>query len=637
MKKFDKFQRDIINYEVKEDSCLTVQAGAGSGKSTTMVGKCMRLIEDGLNPSSILMTTFSNKSVRDLKHKFKAMYPNQIKLPQITTLHSFGIYLLKEVIGLDFKVINESQATKLMLEVLEEEGFFEDVEDKQKYPFAKTVQEYIAVYKEQNLGYLEILSDKDFDIFQYSNEVTKVFNRFQFLRIAKAYHNKKQSEEVLDFGDLVYEAFHILRENEEILEDVRKMFKFAIIDEAQDINQVQWDLIMLIFQGKKLVAVGDRVQNIYNFRYSMPENFTPDYLGKFFSNVKELELKYNYRSKKEIVEFGNIVRVIAGNTLQLLPYQESKPDSVRFEAVYDNVQEGNKVAEIIKDLVENQGYDYKDISIVIRGNAVIKTIVEPSLIKEKIPYLIKNNTTGAKMTDRLSTELFFNALSVVYDINDKFAFVDFLRELDYPLEEIEKVSDFLQNNPLEDVTSLDDEFITDLYNNFVSMHDLLDGYDKVEIILSDIYHIIKNNVNSVYGGDLSLVYKSIVNLWYNIKAENTESSIKETLQEMIVRVRDFDEAKEANKVQLGTIHSFKGLESKVSIVCGFTSFRPKKDPLNDEANMLYVQVSRAMEKLFIVNSYNFVSKNFKTSEGYINEYLSSAVLKYKRLRGLIRG
>jgi len=459
----------------------------------------------------------------------------------------------------------------------------------------------------------------------------------EFKEIAKYYDEVKQEKGLYDFSDLIYETYYMLLDDEEVLELVRDSIEVGIIDEAQDINQLQWDFMMLLFKGKKMVCVGDPMQNIYNFRYSVPENFTVAYLSKFFSKVKSFDLAYNYRSTKEIVQVGNIIRKIGGDTLELIPFRDSKKASVEFVEVYDNIQEGTKVAELIKGLIDT-GYRYSDIVVISRTNRVLREIVQVSLVKENIPYRMNNHTAGAKLMDRLSSDVYFNALSVIYNIKDWFAFIELIRQL-LPNNEpfIAKLSDGITkykslNFKLTD--SLDIkllERVRGIYESLEQMAEELDGYDKAGNMLQSLHSMLyyETQDNIEIRKDLAMVYKTILNFWYGLKEEFKGLSVHKTLEAMILRARDYDDEVTEDKISIGTIHSYKGLEFPVSIICGFTSFRPKKDIHNDLANMLYVQSSRAMDKLYIVNSFNYVAEEFKTSQGYIDERVSSLKIRYK--------
>jgi len=638
--KLDEYQNAVVVEPLFDNECLTVRAGAGSGKSTTMVAKAQKLIEDGVNPSSILMTTFSAKSVLDLKHKYKKMFPSQLKIPNISTLHTLGIKILKDYLGVDYQLMSEGASVGLMKRCISDLGFVDEGwhTEADLYPFAKTMLDYIAIYKEQNLGRgLALLEDMEFNIFKFADKSNNYFNRIEFKEIAKYYDEVKQEKGLYDFSDLIYEAYYLLMDDEDTLDLVKSNINIGIIDEAQDINQLQWDFMMLLFGGKKMVCVGDPMQNIYNFRYSVPENFTVEYLSKFFETVKPFDLAYNYRSTKEIVEAGNIMRKIGGDTLELIPYRASKKASVEFTEVYDNIQEGTKVAELVKGLVD-MGYEYGDIAVITRTNKVLREVVQVSLVKENIPYRMNNHTAGAKLMDRLSSDVYFNALSVIYDLNDWFAFVELMRQI-LPSNEpfIAKLSDGISshknlNFKFED--SYDNrqlDVAKRIYEQLEEMADELDGYDKAGNMLQSLYFMLHTETEDVIEirKDLEVVYKTILNFWYGLKEEFKKLSVHKTLEAMIIRARDYDKDVDSDKISIGSIHSFKGLEHKVSIICGFTSFRPKKDVHNDVANMLYVQGSRAMDKLYVINSFNYVAEEFKTTSGYIDDNVAELKARYK--------
>lgn len=562
--KLDKYQLKVYDEPLEDNKCITVRAGAGSGKSTTMVAKSQKLITEGVNSSSILMTTFSAKSVLDLKHKYKKMFPNQLKIPNISTIHSFGIKVLKDYLNIDYQLMNEGASVGLMKKCIADLGFLDEGWHKEAdlFPFAKTMLDYIAIYKEQNLGRgLDLLDDMEFNIFKHAEKSTNYFNRIEFKEIAKYYDEVKQSKGLFDFSDLVYEAYYGLLEDEVALELLRNHLSVGIVDEAQDINQLQWDFMMLLFANKKLVCVGDPMQNIYNFRYSVPENFTVNYLSKFFKTVKPLDLAYNYRSTKEIVEAGNIMRKIGGDTLELISARGSKKASVEFTEVYDNVQEGTKVAELIKGLVDS-GYEYGDIAVISRTNRVLREIVQVSLVKENIPYRMNNATAGAKLMDRLSSDVYFNALSVIYDLKDWFAFIDLVRQIVPNEEFIAKLSDKITKHKsldfkLSDPDDRDTMIIVEgLYSSLSKMAEELDGYDKAGAMLQSLYSLLTNYTREVQEiqKDLAMVYKTILNFWYGLKEEFKGLSVHKTLEAMILRARDYDTDVDKDKISIGSIH-----------------------------------------------------------------------------------
>lgn len=639
--KLDKFQIKVYDEPLELNKCITVRAGAGSGKSTTMVAKAQKLIVDGVNPASILMTTFSSKSVLDLKHKYKKMFPTQLKIPHISTLHTLGISILKDYLGIEYQLMNEGASVGLMKKCIAELGFIDEGwhTEADLFPFAKTMLDYIAIYKEQNLGYsLDLLDDMEFNIFEFAEKGNNYFNRIEFKEIAKYYDEIKQEKGLYDFSDLIYEAYHILKDDEDTLELVRSNMNIAIIDEAQDINQLQWDFMMLLFQGQKMVCVGDPMQNIYNFRFSVPENFTVEYLSKFFDTVTPLDLAYNYRSSKEIVQAGNILRGLGGDTLQLIPARGSKKASVEFTDVFDNIQEGTKVAELVKGLVDS-GYKPSEIAVITRTNRVLKEIIQPSLVKEDIAYKLNNHTAGTKLMDRLTSDVYFNALSIIYDDSDWFAFVDLMRQI-LPKNEpfINKLSDLIsKHNGLG--FELEDSYEVALLGRaksiYLSLQELaeeLEDYSQAGSMLQGLYTLLYRETEDLMEirKDLQLVYKTILNFWYGLKEEFKMLTVHKTLEAMILRAREYDQDEDSDKITIGSIHSFKGLEHKVSIVCGFTTFRPKKDVHHDLANMVYVQLSRAMDKLIVVNSFNYIAEEFKSSLGYIDETVSMLKSEYKR-------
>jgi len=628
--KLDDFQRKVYVQPVLKDTALIVEAVAGSGKSTTMVSKAYRFIKMGLKPHNILLTTFSNKSAKDLRTKFRNTFGDKVQgTPMITTLHSFGIEILKTFFKIKTPIIlTEWKSLMVIREICDNMGLFVNEDTGMKWNKKDQTAFVRQVY--DGLDYLKsnmIINDiRDIStgkvLINEFKDKSNWFSSELFAQIVVQYENVKRERGFYDYNDLIFRVYYELLNHKKILAKVRKKYKVAIIDEAQDLDASQWAFILLLSMGQRLIAVGDKMQNIYNFRYSVPANFSTTFLYKFFGKVIELSLENNYRSTKNIVDIGNIVRYIGKDKLVSKSFRPKVQGSVKFITVKNNLQEGTAIADQVKKALE-QGYSLGDITIICRSNMYIKTNVEPALVRNDIPYMLLSKQIGKKLTDKPANQIYFNILSLLINPNDITSLSDltvyikgcgekFADELGKQLlrtGDIRSVSVSSNNK-----TKLDNVKV--LYNEIYKLRNSISSIKLITKMLDVIGYLINVYLKPeiVSNKERETIEQVILN-WVNYYKGEGITDVWENINQVLFEIDSFDADDSEDKVRVGTIHSQKGLEQPISICAGFVGYKQRPDVDNDNVNMLYVQLSRAMDKLVVINSIDYVLKSGDTVKG----------------------
>lgn len=644
--KLDTYQQAILNYEHKLNTVLCLPATAGSGKSTTILAKIAKIISEAENQQEqanrIIATTFSNKSARDLTKKFKNTYP-ELPLPQIGTLHSFGIKILK-LDGIKPIIMTPWNSTLLIRSCIEDLEIFDDDTKKSVLTkVAEAVKDMIANLKANTEFSIKKLQNESYtDIGSYIPEDTLPdlmdIIEDNFHSIALLYENKKIQQNLFDYDDLIYRANQMLDFNETVLDELRESLDYIFIDEAQDCDKSQFELFFKISEHKRLTLVYDVCQTLYKFRWSRPELLQPFSLQKHFTNIVELPLLYNYRSTENIVKIGNTLREVADDNYRSTPSREAVKGSVKLKVCKNNIAEGDVIADMINDYMK-ESFKAKDITVISRGNWYLRTIVEPALIRRNIPYIHASSKSGKKLNEKNINRLIFSMINYLVNPNNYMALlgvIPYIKGIGPAF--IEKVEMIYLAQGLTNLT-LTGQFKTksdlekcqaiDMLIN--AMKEISEAVNALTI--SEMMEQLKQLIfeymilPSTYE-DLQLIITAIIN-WVNFYIEAGKINLSDILETILLDINNFDVSEDKDAVILSTIHQTKGLSLPVTICGGFTSAMPPSNDYNDEQYMIYVQMSRAIEKLAIVYSVEYITKDNKSRDPYINPFLELMLAKLK--------
>ena len=620
---FNNKQKEAVTSPSKY---IRVIAGAGSGKTRVLTSRISYLIESGVSPRNILAITFTNKASNEMKTRVIDSLEGMIYPPLIATFHSFCVRFLKEEIGIidypkDFNILDEEDKTKLVKEILK------DLNIDKNYVDYKEMINYIS-YLKTNFYNTNYISNHVFDV-EREKDKNKIF---------KSYENRLNKMKCLDFDDLLVKTYDILTKYEDIKEKWQKRYKFILVDEFQDTNDIQFDLIkLLVGKDNSLFVVGDPDQTIYSWRganLKIIMDFETMYPG-----ANTIILDENYRSKQKILNLANAL--IKNNRKRVhkdLITKNGDGEDISYYNLDSSLSEANKVVNLIIKDREKYDYDYKDIAILYRSNYLSRDI-ENALVRNGIPYKIYG---GVKFYERK-------------EIKDSLAYLRILvnKEDDLSLQRIiNEPKRGLGDTTLEKFKALASTYNISLYRAIKEHLDLINR-NEVRLNISKFIDLIEEYSSKDLTSDLVNLLDDLLNDvgYYSMLNELDEEERKDNIRELMNNITYYennaeevslsgflqeitlftsqDEIDDKDHVSLMTIHTAKGLEFKDVFVIGLCegifpsekSLMEDSDNIEEERRLAYVAFTRAKEVLHLSSNYgiNFVVHASNTPSRFINE------------------
>lgn len=371
----DKNQRQIV---VTDEEKTLVIAGAGSGKSLTIIGKIKYLIErKNIKQSDILCISFTNEACNSLKNKLKEYYNYDIN---VLTFHKLGISIIKER-NKEFNIASNCLEF-VIKEVLEQSNLKEYLKKYFKIDYInqidKLISTFIHLYKStyNNLDYYEKIIKK----VKSKKELILIKIIYMIHRI---YDVELKSQNEIDFDDMLHIANEIILKN-----DIRKKYKYIIIDEYQDTSYVKFNLIKNILEktNAHLLAVGDDFQSIYRFTGCNLDIFIN--FKKYFKNSVIMKLENTYRNSLELIKITS--KFILKNKKQIKKNLHSNKHIIEpIKYVYYN----NKKQIFKKLIIDIYNKSKKEIMILGRNNCDINSVIDNDFIlnNDNLIYLKNKN------------------------------------------------------------------------------------------------------------------------------------------------------------------------------------------------------------------------------------------------------
>ena len=276
---------------------LLVIAGAGSGKTRTLVHRVAWLLEQSVPAHQILLLTFTRRAAQEMLERTRRLHPLARQVIG-GTFHSLCHRLLRQYAGLldlpgHFTVLDQGDGEQLLRGIISEQGLKPKADS--RFPKAGTVIDLIS--KSRNLE----LSLED-TIWQYASHLSAYMEPMEIM--ARQYTAQKLSQGLLDYDDLLYFTQDLLLSHHELRTELGRRWQHLLVDEYQDTNAVQGRLVSLLAAGSRnLMVVGDDAQSIYRFRGARIENILE--FAQEFKDAKVMKLEENYRSTQRILDLAN--------------------------------------------------------------------------------------------------------------------------------------------------------------------------------------------------------------------------------------------------------------------------------------------------------------------------------------------
>ncbi|MFH7808390.1 ATP-dependent helicase [Acinetobacter sp. BSP-153] len=571
-----------------------VLAGAGCGKTKTIVARAAYLIDQGIPANQIQILTFTRRSASEIVARVELALGEQAKGLRASTFHTFCMYLLRRVpkaFGLEQFSIIDRDDQLMMFRLIRGKDDKKNPNQLPKpqelcdlYSFARNTRQKLSDALEKQ--HPEHLAFKD-----------------QIAEIMKEYETRKRARSFLDYDDILAIVASALDQSDGLADYVASLCKHMLVDEMQDTNPLQWALLEPLKDKVSLFCVGDDAQSIYGFRGADFENI--HHFKDRVPNAQVFKLEQNYRSTQEILDLSNWLldqsEIQYNKRLDAHRGEGVKPRMHIFPNEFD---EAKWIAIDIKERHYLQGQRWSDHMVLVRSSFAARHI-EAACIAANVPYRFIG---GMKLLETAHVKDLLSLLRVIANPLDDIAWMRFLTlwngvgdvgasrlaqqlllepEFDLIFDKLEKFGRI----PAESVLIM--KQMTVLKQEVQACVSL--GIQAIEAQLAENY---KKDWNRRQG-DFELVKQ--------LASKHTQLS--EFLEEYVldpVSISEIERQSDTDVVTLITIHSAKGTEQKVCYVVNVTPgqyphARAQGDfnDVEEERRVLYVALTRAQNELIL--------------------------------------
>ena len=677
-KLFDKYYGDL-NSKQREaiyavNGPLLILAGAGSGKTTVLVRRIAHIIRYGnaynsvevpdeitdkdiedinhafdlsndnlaeyltkysVDPApawSVLGITFTNKAAGEIKARITDIFGGESEETAeifTGTFHSVCCRFLRKFgdrIGYDrsFSICDSSDSKSLISDCMNRLNIDE------KNLAVKSVQNIISRAKDK----LQTPED-------LASEAGQDYKLKKVAEIYAAYQARLESQNLLDFDDIIMQTVRLLSEHDDVREKLQKRFKYVCVDEYQDTNYAQLKLTLLLSgEYRNIMVVGDDDQSIYKFRGAVIENILN--FDKNYSDTAIIRLEENYRSTKTILDAANgIISNNKGRLGKTLWTQSEKGEPITVKELRDQIEEGKYICRTISDKCVKDGLSFKDFAVLYRMNVQSRAI-EQALAKSAIPYRVLG---GLRFFDRMEVKDIVSYLNV---INNPLDDVRLKRIINTPrrgigsksfevasviaaaegfsvLELLRNAKKYTAISAIAAKAMQDFSYLIDSLKEFSSSHSTSETIAKV-IEATGYGDMIGNIPDKTEREERASNLEELISTAEQYDESAEEPTLSEFLEEVAL-VSDVDKYDEcADAVVLMTIHSAKGLEFPVVFLPGmeegvFPGYQTVMNPeeIEEERRLAYVAVTRAKKKVIISHVVNRMM-NGKTQYNKISRF-----------------
>ncbi len=585
---------------------LLVIAGAGSGKTRTLIYRVARLIESGVPPGAILLLTFTRRAAQEMLRRAEQLVGERSRSVAGGTFHSFANLMLRHYgqaggIKPNFTILDRADMEDVLNLLRARMGL---ASRERRFPKKSTLAETISMARNKRRP-LEQEIEADFPhLIEHAQEI---------VALERQYEAYKRERGLLDYDDLLYRFVEMLTGHEQIRRRISESFRYIMIDEYQDTNLVQAEMVRLLaFTHRNVMAVGDDAQSIYAFRGANFRNIMD--FPQMFEGARIVKLEENYRSLQGILDVANeiIARAAEKYTkiLRACRRGEFRPLLVRAS---DEHTQSRFVAQHILELRE-QGVELDEIAILFRSS-FHSFDLELELQRRDIPFIKRG---GFKFIETAHIKDVLAHLRVVANPTDA---VSWLRALTL----VKGVGNRTAERIVETLIAAPEPEKALVASSALSIArgEAADGLSRLATLVSTMRTVSRRPAEDVaatvnyylpmmrelYPDDyprrerdlehfqnITQRYRSLESMLSDMALEPPSDSLGGVL------ATDPDEG----YVTLSTIHSAKGLEWKVVFIIWAAEGRfpspQSADPeeLEEERRLMYVAATRAKDELYFV-------------------------------------
>ncbi len=590
---FEKLNESQTAAVKQTEGPVLILAGAGSGKTTTVVSRLAYLIEGvGIPASNTLTLTFTNKAAKEMRERSSSMMKNLSFPPLLCTFHKFGLLFLKFNIHLlnrqnNFVVIDTDDKKRIIKKINSE------------IPTPLIASE-ISRYKNS------LLNPED------AYKQAEYFNYQQIAKIYEEYETYLLENNLVDFDDLIALTYRLLDENEDLARATSQKYRYIMVDEYQDTNELQLKLLQKLCSAhNNLCVVGDDDQSIYGWRGAHIRNIME--FDQDFNGTSVFKLEENYRSREPILKVANSLIEHNRSRLgkKLIPTRGSGEDVTILNSNDEN-EEARKIASKVAKLLDS-GVKAEDIAVLYRVNVLSRSI-EEGLNRAGIAYKLVG---GLRFYDRAEIKDLISYIRVITNFHDDFSFK---RIVNKPKRGLGKASvdkielaahanessifDYIEKISLSDLEILVKNKNAKTLKKFVK-----DIQSVAKVVAESTYNFIDVleetfHLKNIYAGmpdeaEKILNMDEFYGLFRDFVKNSPEASLDEFLNELTLQSEQ--DQVEGESIYMMSIHASKGLEFDhifiIGMEEGFLPLIGDGSDLEEERRLGYVSFTRAKETL----------------------------------------
>ena len=616
----------VINY----DGPTLIIAGAGSGKTRVLTTRIAYMLSQGVDPSSILALTFTNKAAREMRERIEKLVGPKARFIRMGTFHSVFARILRENaerIGYtsSYTIYEPSDVKNLIKAIIKDKNLNEERYKPQNVAARISMAKNCLITPGAYIANATIVGE---DREAKMPEIGDIYNEYCI---------RCKRNGAMDFDDLLLQTNILLRDAPDVLEQYQDKFKYLLVDEYQDTNMAQYIIVRrLALKHSNVCVVGDDAQSIYAFRGAKIENILS--FQRDYPMAKVYKLEQNYRSTQTIVEAAN--SLIKNNSRRLDKKCFSAAalgDKISLVRVLEDSYEPVEVAMDIKNKAR-EGAQWSDFAILYRTNKQ-HGLFESALARRGIPYRVYKGMSLLEHKDVRNLIAYF---SVILNPNDD---ESFKRIVNYPARgigdtTIARIAELAAQRgtsmwhavhelvsataPMDQVEKVVVRKVSDfvrLINELAALRTEMGVCDFAKEVMtrSGILHALEaekkpeNDTAKDYLDQLLAMMSSYEDecnreMEDGLREVDYTPSVDEWMQNMMLQ-NDQDTEEEGNKVTLMTVHSAKGLEYDYVYIVGmeeglFPSSRSAESlaDLEEERRLMYVAITRAKKALMLTFS-----------------------------------
>ena len=585
-------------------------AGAGTGKTRTLVYRVARLVELGYDPKSILLLTFTRKAANEMMNRAAILLDNRCSKILGGTFHSFANLTLRKyykAVNLDssFTILDQGDSEDVINLIRSQAGF---ISKEKRFPNKQTLNKVFSL--SVNTGKpVEVMIEESYP--HFLDQLDKIMD------IKKIFSEYKRKNNLLDYDDLLVYLKNFLHDLSPSAKSLLSTIKFVMVDEYQDTNKLQADVVMGLTQlNKNIMVVGDDSQSIYSFRGANFKNIIE--FPILFPETKIIKLEENYRSVQPVLDFTNKIIEGAVEKYEKHLYTGRTGGELPFivAASTENLQ-SKFIVDKILDLRE-EGVPLKDIAVLFRSS-FFSFDFEIEFNKANIPF---QKFGGMKFIETAHIKDVLAFLRIAANPKDIVSWyrVLLLHEGVGPktaqkiLDELATARLTIKANPDAQTSFRYNDTIAKLFQLLYQLH-TKQGLpsEKAQLVIDYYYPIFKDKYDDFNKRKKDLdIFLNITENYKSLDSLLADMAI-EPIIDSVIDIEATD--KEEEYVTLSTIHSAKGLEwHSVFIIHAVEGFFPSSrsvenlDTLEEERRLMYVASTRAKQNLFITYPMNIFDR-----------------------------